>query len=324
MYNAIGNTPLIRLNSISDETGCEILAKAEFMNPGGSIKDRTALGIIRDAEQKGLLKANDVIVENTNEDFGISLALLCNSLGYQCSIVIPENDNNYKLQIIQRFGATLMKVPVVPKIDENHCTKIPEKLSNQYGNVFWCNHYHNLANRQIHYETTAPEIWNQTGGKIDAFVCATRTGGTYSGVSTFLKEHNKNIKCIVVDSYGSIIFNWATMGDKILHGSSIIEEIGNTTITPNLNGSNFDDAVRVTEHNCIDMIHYTIQKEGLFLGGVSGANIFAAKEVAKRLGPGNTIITILPDEGYRYTPTLYDEEWLKSKKLLKPIKLSGN
>lgn len=321
MYNAIGNTPLIRLNSISDETGCEILAKAEFMNPGGSIKDRTALGIIRDAEQKGLLKPNDVIVENTNEDFGISLALLCNSLGYQCSIVIPENEKNYKLEIMQRYGATMLTVPIVAKIDENHHTKIPEKLSNQYENVFWCNHHNNLANKKIHYETTAPEIWNQTNGKVDAFVCATRTGGTYSGISSFLKNQNKKIKCIVVDSYGSIIFNWATIGDKILNGSSVLEEIGNTIITPNFKGSHFDDAVKVTDQNCIDMIHHTLYKDGLFLGGVSGANIFAAREVAKRLGPGHTIVTILCDRGERYIPSLYDENWLSSKKLSMPVKV---
>lgn len=323
MYSAIGNTPLIRLNSISNETGCEILAKAEFMNPGGSVKDRTALGIIQDAEQKGLLNPNDVIVEATTENFGVSLALLCNSLGYQCSIVIPENYNSSKVQLMEKFGASFVRVPDVPITDDNHYTKIPSRMVEQFSNVFWCNHHQNLVNKQIHYQTTAQELWNQTNGNIDAFVCSSRTGGTYSGVSSFLKEQNRKIKCVLADSYGSILYNWATIGEKMSQKSTSIEEIGNTTITSNINRAPIDDSVCVEDQDCINMIYHTLWKEGLFLGGVSGANIFAAKEVAKRLGPGHTIVTILYDEGQRYMNTYYDEGWLKSKKLEVPIKDSN-
>lgn len=320
MYSAIGNTPLIRLNAISDMTGCEILAKAEFMNPGGSIKDRTALGIIRDAENKGLLKPNDVIVEATTENFGISLALLCNSLNYQCSIVVPENENNQKIELMRRFGSNIVEVPVVPETDENHYTKIPQKMVNQFSNVFWCNHFYNSTNKETHQNTTAVEIWNQTNGKIDAWVCSTRSGGTYSGVSKYLKSKNKKIKCVLVDSYGSVIHNWATLGEIMSKGTTHIEEIGNVKLTSNLNHSFIDDSILVEDQECVNNIYFTLRKEGLYLGGVSGANIQASIETAKRLGPGHTIVTVLYDSGDRYSSTLYDENWLKSKKLEVPQK----
>jgi len=317
MYSAIGNTPLIRLNAISDMTGCEILAKAEFMNPGGSIKDRTALGIIRDAENKGLLKPNDVIVEATTENFGVSLALLCNSLNYQCSIVIPENGSNQKIELMRRFGANVIEVPVVPETDENHYSKIPEKMANQFSNVFWCNYFENSANKETHQNSTAVEIWNQTNGKIDAWVCSTRSGGTYSGVSSFLKKQNKKIKCVVVDSLGSVVYKWATLGEILIRGlgSTNLEEVGNTVITRNLNHSFIDDAICVKDQDCLNNMLYTLRKEGLYLGPISGANIYASIETAKELGPGHTIVTVLYDSADRYSSTFYDEKWLKSKKL---------
>jgi cysteine synthase A len=315
MYSVIGNTPLIRLNSISDMTGCEILAKAEFMNPGGSIKDRTVLGIIRDAEKKGILQPDSVIVEATTENFGVSLVLLCNSLNYKCSIVIPENENNEKIKLMEKFGANIIKVPVVPETDDNHYTKIPQKMVDQFSNVFWCNYFNNIINKETHMNSTAVEIWNQTNGKIDAWVCSTKSGGTYSGVSSFLKNKDKNIKCIVVDSSGSIIFNWTTLGEKIVRGNLSIEEIGNTKITPNLNHSFIDDAVFVELRECIHNMNYILKNEGLYLGPVSGANVHGAVETAKRLGPGNTIVTVLCDSGDRYSSTFYNEDWLKSKKI---------
>lgn len=320
MYNAIGNTPLIRLNAISDMTGCEILAKAEFMNPSGSIKDRTALGIIRDAENKGLLKPNDVIVEATTENFGVSLALLCNSLNYQCTIVIPENENNQKIQLMKRFGSNIIEVPIVPETSESHYSKIPEKIESQFSNVFWCNYFENSANEKTHQNSTAVEIWNQTNGKIDAWICSTRSGGTYSGVSKYLKSKNKKIKCFVVDSPGSVVYNWATLGEKMIKGSTNLDEIGNTKITSNLNHSFIDDAIFVEDQDCVNNMLYTLRKEGLYLGPISGANIHASIESAKRLGPGHTIVTILYDSGDRYSSTFYDEKWLKSKKLEIPQK----
>ncbi|MCS6942159.1 MAG: cysteine synthase A [Geminocystis sp.] len=309
----IGNTPLIRINSFSEETGCEILGKAEFLNPGGSVKDRAALYIIQDAEKKGLLKPGGTVVEGTAGNTGIGLAHICNAKGYKCLIIIPETQSQEKIDLLRTLGAEVRTVPAVPYRDPNNYVKLSGRIAAEMENAIWANQFDNLANRQAHYETTGPEIWAQTGGKIDAWVAATGTGGTFAGVTLFLKEKNPKIKCVLADPMGSGLYNYVKTGEVKVEGSSITEGIGNSRVTANLQGVPIDDAIRIDDQEAIRVLYQLLYKDGLFMGGSVGINVGAAVALAKQLGPGHTIVTVLCDGGARYQSRLYNPQWLKSK-----------
>ncbi len=311
----VGNTPLIRLNSFSEETGCEILGKAEFLNPGGSVKDRAALFIIEDAERKGLLKPGGTVVEGTAGNTGIGLAHICNAKGYKCLIVIPETQSQEKIDTLTTLGAEVRKVPAVPYRDPNNYVKVSGRLAEEMDNAIWANQFDNLANRMAHYQTTGPEIWAQTNGKIDAWLAATGTGGTYAGVSMFLKAQNPDIKCIVADPMGSGLYSYVKTGEINPVGNSVTEGIGNSRITKNMEGAPIDDAIQVDDQEAIRVIYQLLQKDGLFMGGSVGINVGAAVALAKEMGPGHTLVTVLCDSGQRYQSRLYDRNWLASKGL---------
>jgi len=311
----IGNTPLIRLNSFSDQTGCEILGKAEFLNPGGSVKDRAALYIIKDAEEKGLLKPGGTVVEGTAGNTGIGLAHICNAKGYKCLIVIPDTQSQEKMDALRTLGAEVRPVPVVPYKDPNNYVKLSGRLAAEMKNAIWANQFDNLANRLAHYETTGPEIWEQTDGKIDAWVTATGTGGTYAGVALYLKEKNPNIKTVLADPMGSGLYSYAKTGEIRLEGSSITEGIGNSRVTANMEGVPIDDAIQVEDSEAVRVIYQLLRKDGLFMGGSVGINVGAAVALAKQMGPGHTIVTVLCDGGARYQSRLFNREWLESKGL---------
>jgi cysteine synthase len=313
--NAIGNTPLIRLNSFSDETGCEILGKAEFLNPGGSVKDRAALFIIEDAEAKGLLKPGGTVVEGSAGNTGIGLAHICNAKGYKCLIVIPDTQSQEKIDALRVLGAEVRLVPAVPYKDPNNYVKLSGRLAAETENAVWANQFDNLANRLAHYCTTGPELWAQTDGKIDAWVSSTGTGGTYAGVTLFLKEKNPNIKAVLADPMGSGLYSYAKTGEIRIEGSSVTEGIGNSRVTANLEGVPIDDAFQIDDRECIRVIYQLLHKEGLFMGGSVGINVGAAVMLAKQLGPGHTIVTILCDSGTRYQSKLYNPKWLEEKGL---------
>jgi cysteine synthase len=313
--NAIGNTPLIRLNSFSDETGCEILGKAEFLNPGGSVKDRAALFIIEDAEARGLLKPGGTVVEGTAGNTGIGLAHICNAKGYKCLIVIPDTQSQEKIDALRVLGAEVRLVPAVPYKDPNNYVKLSGRLAAETENAVWANQFDNLANRLAHYRTTGPELWAQTDGKIDAWVSSTGTGGTYAGVTLYLKEKNPNIKAVLADPMGSGLYSYAKTGEIHIEGSSVTEGIGNSRVTANLEGVPIDDAFRIDDRECIRVIYQLLHKEGLFMGGSVGINVGAAVMLAKQLGPGHTIVTILCDSGTRYQSKLYNPKWLAEKGL---------
>jgi cysteine synthase A len=312
----VGNTPLIRLNSFSEQTGCEILGKAEFLNPGGSVKDRAALYIIQDAENKGLLKPGGTVVEGTAGNTGIGLAHICNAKGYKCLIVIPDTQSQEKMDALRTLGAEVRPVPAVPYKDPNNYVKLSGRLAEEMENAIWANQFDNLANRQAHYETTGREIWEQTEGKVDAWVTATGTGGTLAGVSLFLKEKNPNIKTVVADPMGSGLYSYVKTGEIHTEGSSITEGIGNSRITANMEDVPIDDAIQVDDREAVRVIYQLLRKDGLFLGGSSGINVGAAVALAKQMGPGHTIVTILCDGGARYQSRLFNQEWLASKGLL--------
>lgn len=312
----IGNTPLIRLNSFSDETGCEILGKAEFLNPGGSVKDRAALYIIEDAEKRGLLKPGGTVVEGTAGNTGIGLAHICNAKGYKCLIIIPETQSQEKIDLLRTLGAEVRTVPAVPYKDPNNYVRLSGSVASEMDNAIWANQFDNLANRIAHYETTGPEMWEQTDGKIDAWVSATGTGGTYAGVSLFLKEKNPEIKCVLADPYGSGLYSYVKTGEIHLEGSSVTEGIGNSRVTANMEGAPVDDAIRVDDKEAIRVIYQLLEKDGLFLGGSVGINVGAAVALAKQMGPGHTIVTILCDGGSRYQSKLFNRAWLAERGLL--------
>jgi cysteine synthase A len=311
----VGNTPLIRLNSFSDQTGCEILGKAEFLNPGGSVKDRAALYIIKDAEEKGLLKPGGTVVEGTAGNTGIGLAHICNAKGYKCLIVIPDTQSQEKMDALRTLGAEVRPVPVVPYKDPNNYVKLSGRLAAEMENAIWANQFDNLANRIAHYETTGPEIWEQTDGKIDAWVTATGTGGTYAGVALYLKEKNPHIKTVLADPMGSGLYSYAKTGEIRLEGSSITEGIGNSRVTANMEGVPIDDAIQVEDSEAVRVIYQLLRKDGLFMGGSVGINVGAAVALAKQMGPGHTIVTVLCDGGARYQSRLFNREWLESKGL---------
>ena len=313
--DTVGNTPLIRLNSFSDETGCEILGKAEFLNPGGSVKDRAALYIIEDAEKKGLLKPGGTVVEGTAGNTGIGLAHICNAKGYKCLIIIPETQSQEKIDTLRTLGAEVRTVPAVPYKNPNNYVKVSGRLAEEMDNAIWANQFDNLANRQAHYETTGSEIWQQTNGKVDVWVAATGTGGTYAGVALYLKEKNPEIKCIVADPMGSGLYSYVKTGEINSEGKSITEGIGNSRITANMEGVPIDDAIQVEDSECLRVIYQLLRKDGLFMGGSVGINVGAAYALAKQLGAGHTIVTVLCDSGSRYQSRIYNPQWLAEKGL---------
>ncbi len=315
---AVGRTPLIRLRTLSALTGCEILGKAEFMNPGGSVKDRAALGILQEAEASGQLRPGGTVVEGTAGNTGIGLTHLCNALGYRALIVIPETQSAEKIGLLRSLGAEVRTVPAVPYANPDNYVKLSGRLAQEIPGALWANQFDNLANRRAHYASTGPEIWEQCEGRVDAWVAATGTGGTYAGVALFLKERDPAIRCVLADPYGSALYHWATSGDLRSEGQSITEGIGNSRITANLRGAPVDDAVRIDDAEALRTIHALLWEEGLFMGGSVGINVAAAVETARRLGPGHRIVTVLCDSGDRYRSRLYDADWLRSKGLSQP------
>lgn len=314
--SAVGNTPLIRLHSFCEETGCEILGKAEFLNPGGSVKDRAALYIIQDAEKRGLLQPGGTVVEGTAGNTGIGLAHICNAKGYKCLIIIPNTQSQEKMDLLRTLGAEVRPVPAVPYRDPNNYVRLSGSIAAAMDNAIWANQFDNLANRQAHYETTAPEIWAQTDGKVDAWVSATGTGGTYAGVALFLKEKNPDVKCVLADPMGSGLYSYAKTGEIKIEGSSITEGIGNSRVTANMEGVPIDDAVQVDDPEALRVVYQLLRKDGLFMGGSVGINVGAAVALARQLGPGHTIVTVLCDGGARYQSRLFNRDWLAEQGLL--------
>ncbi|MFT5539178.1 MAG: cysteine synthase A [Alphaproteobacteria bacterium] len=318
--DAIGRTPLIRLRQASEATGCDILAKAEFLNPGGSVKDRAALSIIRDAEAKGTLEPGGVIVEGTAGNTGIGLALVGNARGYRSVIVIPETQSEEKKQMLRLCGAELVEVPAVPYANPNNYVKVSERLAKELNEkeehgAVWANQFDNIANRQAHIDTTGPEIWEQTGGKIDGFTCAIGTGGTLAGVGMALKERNKDIVIACADPGGAAMYNWIKSGELKAEGTSITEGIGQGRVTANLEGAPIDDAFFVSDEEALPLIFDLLKHEGLCMGGSTGINIGGAIQLAKQMGPGHTIVTILCDYGQRYQSKLFNPAFLKERNL---------
>ncbi|MBE9174890.1 cysteine synthase A [Synechocystis salina LEGE 06155] len=316
--DSIGHTPLIRLNSFSDETGCEILGKAEFLNPGGSVKDRAALGIIETAEKQGQLKPGGTVVEGTAGNTGIGLAHICNAKGYKCLIVIPDTQSQEKIDLLRTLGAEVRTVPAVPYRDPNNYVKLSGRIAAELDNAIWANQFDNLANRQAHYNTTGPEIWQQTDGTVDAWVAATGTGGTYAGVALYLKEQSAAVQCVVADPMGSGLYSFIKTGEINPSGNSITEGIGNSRITANMENVPIDDAVQIDDPEALRVVYQLLRQDGLFMGGSVGINVGAAYQLAKKLGPGHTIVTVLCDGGARYQSRLYNGEWLASKGLTVP------
>ncbi|ABF10689.1 cysteine synthase [Cupriavidus metallidurans] len=313
---AVGNTPLIRLGKLSAETGCEILGKAEFLNPGGSVKDRAALYIIADAERRGTLKPGGTVVEGTAGNTGIGLAHICAARGYRCVIVIPETQSKEKMDLLRVLGAEVRTVPAVPYADPNNYQKVAGRLAQELDNAIWANQFDNTVNRQAHYETTGPEIWRDTDGKIDAFVCATGTGGTLAGVARFLKAQNPAVRTVLADPHGSGLYSFVKTGQIRAEGNSITEGIGSSRITANLADTPIDDAVRIDDQRCVTMVYRLLREEGLYVGGSTGINVAAAVQIAQDLGPGHTIVTLLCDRGSLYSARLFNAEWLAQKGLV--------
>lgn len=314
--DAIGNTPLIRLNRLSEETGCEILGKAEFMNPGGSVKDRAARWIIEAAERSGELKPGGIVVEGTAGNTGIGLAHMCNARGYRLLITMPDTQSQEKFVTLRTLGAEVLPMKVVPYSNPNQYQHVAGRLAKHLPNAIWANQFDNVANRQAHVESTGPEIWAQTAGKVNAFVCATGTGGTLGGVSRYLKSMNASIKLYLADPQGSSLYHWVRDGELKANGAaSITEGIGIGRVTANLADSPLDDAVHVNDFDAVTMVYRLLHEEGLFLGSTSGLNVAAAVQVARLLGPGHTIVTILCDSGHKYQSRLFNRQWLTEKQL---------
>lgn len=319
---AIGKTPLIKLRRASEMTGCTILGKAEFMNPGGSIKDRAALAIVKDAVARGALRPGGVIVEGTAGNTGIGLALVANALGYKTVIVIPDTQSQEKKDMLRLQGAELIEVPAVPYSDPNNYVKLSgrlaERLAKEPAGAIWANQFDNIANRQGHFETTGPEIFEQTGGAIDAFTCAVGTGGTLAGVGLALKVKKPGVKIALSDPMGAALYSYYTAGELKSSGSSITEGIGQGRITANLKDAPVDLAYQIPDEEALPVLFDLAENEGLLLGGSSGINVAGAIRLAKDLGPGKTIVTILADSGARYQSKLFNPAFLRSKNLPVP------
>jgi len=323
VLDAIGNTPLIRLNRASQETGCEILGKAEFMNPGQSVKDRAGLFIIRDAEQKGLLRPGGVIVEGTAGNTGIGLTVVAKALGYRTVIVIPDTQSQEKKDALRLLGAELIEVPAVPYKNPNNYVKVSGRLAEQLAKsdpngAIWANQFDNVANRDGHVRTTAQEIWTQTDGKVDGFVSSVGTGGTLAGVAEGLKAKNRNVKIAIADPLGAALYSYYTDGELKAEGTSITEGIGQGRITANLEGFTPDFSYQVPDEEALPIIFDLLQEEGLCMGGSTGINIAGAIRLARDMGPGHTIVTVLCDYGTRYQSKLFNPEFLRGKGLPVP------
>ncbi|MEL6662014.1 MAG: cysteine synthase A [Pseudomonadota bacterium] len=323
VVDAIGNTPLIKLRRASEETGCTILGKAEFLNPGQSVKDRAALGIIRDAEESGRLKPGGTIVEGTAGNTGIGLAMVGNALGYRSVIVFPRTQSQEKKDAIRLFGAELIEVDAVPYANPNHYARYSGKLAEELNasepnGAIWANQFDNTANRKAHYETTGPEIFEQTDGKVDGFICAVGSGGTLAGVAQALRERKPDVKIGLADPGGASLYNYYAHGELKSEGTSITEGIGQSRITANLEGLEIDHPFRLTDEEALEILFRLVREEGLCLGGSAGINIAGAIALARELGPGHTIVTILCDYGNRYQSKLFNPEFLRSKNLPVP------
>jgi cysteine synthase len=306
----VGRTPLIRLHRLSELTGCEILGKAEFMNPGGSVKDRAALGIITDAEANSLLKPGDTIVEGTAGNTGIGLTVISNAKGYRTVIVIPETQSPEKMTLLRTLGAEVLTVPEKPYSDPGNYNRIAQRLSEEKG-WFWANQFDNTANCRAHYETTGPEIWEQTAGQVTAFVCSVGTGGTLAGVGSYLKERNAHVAVGCADPFGAAMWSWFTNGNtETKDGDSYAEGIGQTRVTKNLSGVCVDKAYRISDQAALTVVYQLMREEGLFLGLSSGINIAGAARFAKEHGRGQTIVSILCDSGHKYQSKIFNSDWL--------------
>ena len=317
LVGAIGNTPLIKLRGPSELTGCTILGKAEFLNPGGSVKDRAGLYMILDAEKRGLLGPGGVIVEGTAGNTGIGLALVGNARGYRTVIVIPDTQSREKKDMLRLCGAELREVPAVPYKDPNNYVHVSERVAKELG-AFWANQWDNTANRDGHYKSTGPEIWAQTDGKVDGFTCAIGTGGTIAGVSTFLKSKNKSIRIVAADPMGAAMYSWFKRKELKSEGSSITEGIGLGRVTKNVASALVDDAYQIPDAEALNAIFSLLHDEGLCVGGSSGINVAGAIRLAKELGPGHTVVTILADSGTRYQSKLFNRAFLTQKGLPAP------
>jgi len=314
---AIGNTRLIKLRRASEETGCTILGKAEFMNPGGSVKDRAGLAIINDAERRGVLAHGGTVVEGTAGNTGIGLTLVANSRGYRSVIVMPETQSREKIDFLRMIGADLRLVPAKPFRDPGNYVHVSRRLAEEMGAV-WANQFDNLANREGHRTTMGPEIWVQTDGAVDAFVAACGTGGTLAGVSLALKEKKPAVRIVLADPEGSGLYGWVKSNDLSVQGSSITEGIGQSRVPANLDGVTIDDAVRIPDTEALEQVFALLKEEGLSIGGSAGLNVAAAVRVARAMGPGHTIVTVLCDSGSRYQSKLFNPEFLRSKNLPVP------
>ena len=320
---AIGNTPLIKLKQASERTGCTILGKAEFLNPGGSVKDRAALAIIRDAEARGDLRPGGVVVEGTAGNTGIGISLVGNALGYRSIIVMPETQSQEKKDMLRLCGADLRLVPAVPYKNPNNYVRLSGRIAadlekTEPNGVIWANQFDNVANRQGHFETTGPEIWDQTQGKIDGFICSVGSGGTLGGVGLALKERNKDVRIGLADPMGSAIYNYFATGELKSEGSSITEGIGQGRITKNLEGVPVDDWFQVTDEEALPLIFDMMQFEGLCMGGSTGINVAGAIQMAEKIGPGHVIVTVLCDLGHRYQSKVFNPDFLRDKNLPVP------
>ncbi|WP_333585719.1 cysteine synthase A [Phenylobacterium sp.] len=323
VLDAIGNTPLIRLNRASALTGCEILGKAEFTNPGQSVKDRAALYIVRDAEAKGLLRPGGRIVEGTAGNTGIGLAMVGKALGYRSTIVIPRTQSQEKKDAIRLYGAELVEVDAVPYANPDNYVRYSGRLAEELAKsepngAIWANQFDNVANRQAHLETTGPEIWRQTGGRIDGFICAVGSGGTLAGVAAALRQEKPDIAIGLADPYGASLFSYYTEGELKAEGGSISEGIGQGRITANLEGLKVDRAYRIPDEEMLQVIFDMVEHEGLVMGGSTGVNVAGAMRLARDLGPGHTIVTILCDQGARYQSKIFNPAFLREKGLPAP------
>jgi cysteine synthase A len=321
--DVIGNTPLLYLRKVSELTGCDIYGKAEFMNPGGSVKDRTALGIVRAAEQAGELQPGGVIVEGTAGNTGIGLTLVANALGYECVIVMPQNASQEKAAQLEMLGAELVLVPSVPYADSHHYIHQAERIAagrarEETHGAIWARQFDNPANRQIHYETTGREIWEQTNGKVDGFICAVGTGGTLAGVAGALRENNADVKIGLSDPMGSALYSYYSSGELVTAGESIAEGIGVSFVPGNLAGLEVDFSCQADDDEALPYVYDLLKDEGISVGGSSGINIAGAVALARELGPGHTIVTILCDSGSRYQSKLFNPEYLWERKLPYP------
>ena len=317
LIDAIGRTPLIRLRRASEATGCEVLGKAEFMNPGGSVKDRAARSIVLDAERRGLLEPGGTVVEGTAGNTGIGLAQVCSARGYRSVIVMPDNQSPEKYALVEALGAQVHRVKAVPYSDPNHFQRVAKRMAGEIKDAYWADQFDNVANRRAHVETTGPEIWEQTDGRIDAFVAASGTGGTLAGVSEYLKSKSAAVRTVLADPPGSALYEFIRHGALKATGTgSITEGIGIGRVTANLQGAPIDDALHIEDSETVACVYQLLREEGLFVGSTSGINVAAATRVARQLGPGHVVVTVLCDSGAKYVTRLFNSDWLTQKNLL--------